>query len=187
MPLPEKVIEQLGREPESGTPGFAMGALLFSGGLLVLAILVYCGLAFGYEPYLQSQLTASQNQVNALNQSISAADQSQLIGFYSQIANLQTLLENHVLPLQLFTWLGQNTEANVYYQSFALSQGDQVTLTGVGATEADVNQQIAIFENSPEVSSVSVTNVSAPLLLQSGWSFDVTLVMNPAIFSASSQ
>ena len=60
---------------------------------------------------------------------------------------------------QFFSWLEKNTEANVYYQSFALASGHQVTLGGIAATEADVNQQVAIFENAPEVSSVTISNV----------------------------
>jgi hypothetical protein len=57
----------------------------------------------------------------------------------------------------------------------------------VAASEADVNQQVAIFENSPEVSSVTVPNVTAPQLLGNGWTFSVTLIMNPSVFEASSQ
>ena len=83
MPLPEKVIEQLGHEAPK-TQGWAFGALSFSGGILFLTVAVYFGLTFGYEPYLQSQLTNVQNQVNTLGNSVSASDQSQLIDFYSQ-------------------------------------------------------------------------------------------------------
>jgi Tfp pilus assembly protein PilN len=186
MPLPEKVIEQLGREP-SETQGWALGVLFFSAGMLFLAIAIYFGLTLGYAPYLQSQLSGTQNQVNALNRSVSASDQAQLIDFYSQIANLQTLLQKHILSSQFFSWLEQNTEANVYYQSFALTAGDQVTLAGVARSEADVNQQIAVFENSPEVSSVTVSSVNAPQLLGNGWTFSATLIMNPSVFLASNQ
>jgi hypothetical protein len=186
MPLPENVIAQLGKEP-SGTPGWAGGTLFFSGGVLFLAIVIYCGLAFGYEPYLQNQLSSTQNKVSALSQSISTSDQSQLVDFYSQLSNLQTLLSGHVLSSQFFSWFEKNTEANVYYESFSLATGDQVTLSGSAASEADINQQVAIFENSPEVSSVTVSNVSAPELLQSGWKFNVILVMAPSVFSSSSQ
>jgi len=186
MPLPEKVIEQLGREP-SGTQGWAIGALLFSGGILFLAIIIYAGLAFGYEPYIQSQLNTEQNKVNALNQSIPGSDQSQLIGYYSQIANLQVLLQQHSGGTQLFSWLEKNTEANVHFQSFALTAGTQVTIVGVGATEADVNQQVAIFENAPEVTSVTVSNVTAPQTAGNGWTFDLSLIMNPSALQGSSQ
>ncbi len=187
MPLPEKVIEQLGRDPSSGTEGWAVGALLFSGGILFLSIVIYAGLSFGYAPYLQSQLTDAQNKVSALDNSISTGEQSQLIDFYSQISNLQALLKNHVLTSQFFSWLEQNTEANVYYQSFTLAAGDRVTLSGVAKSEADVNQQVAIFENSPQVSAVTVSNVTAPQLSGSGWDFSATLIMNPSVFGVSGQ
>lgn len=188
MPLPQQVIERLGREP-SETQGWAVGALLFSGGILFLSLAIYFGLTFGYEPYLQNQLNTTDGQVSALNNSISANDQTQLINFYSQIANLQTLLQNHIHVSQLFSWLETNTEENVYYQSMTLTGQDQVTLSAAAATEADVNQQIAIFENSPEVSSVSVSNVVAPELAGSNadWTFEVTLMMNPSVFLASTQ
>lgn len=187
MPLPEKVIEQLGREPSSGTQGWAVGLLFFSGGVLFLAVALYLGLTFGYQPYLQSQLTGAQDQVSALNNSISSSEQAQLIDFYSQISNLQTLLQGHIITSNFFSWLEENTEANVYYQSFSLAPGDQIELTGMASTEGDVNQQIAIFESSPEVLSVTVSNVTAPQLVQGGWSFNMTLVMNRSVFSSSGQ
>jgi hypothetical protein len=186
MPLPEKVIEQLGQE-RSQTQGWAFGALFFSGGILFLTVAIYFGLTLGYEPYLQSQLSHVKDQVNTLNQSVTTSDQAQLINFYSQISNLQSLLKKHTHATQLFSWLENNTEANVYYQSFALASGNQVTLGGVARSEADVNQQIAIFESSPDVSSVNVSNVSAPQLLGTTWNFNVVLVMNPSILLASTQ
>ena len=67
------------------------------------------------------------------------------------------------------------------------TNGDQVALAGVAKSEADVNQQVAIFENSPGVSSVTVSNVAAPQLLGNGWNFGVTLMMNPSVFLTSSQ
>lgn len=188
MPLPQKVIEQLGREPNA-SQGWAVGALMFSGGMLFLALVIYFGLTMGYQPYLQNQLNAAEAQVSALNNSISAGDQTQLINFYSQIANLRTLLANHTFPSQFFSWLETNTEANVYYQSLTLTSQDNVTLIGVAATEADVNQQVAVLENSPEVSSVTVSSVVAPQPggAVTGWTFTMTLVMNPSVFLSSSQ
>jgi hypothetical protein len=186
MPLPEQVIERLGREP-SQTQGWALSALFFSGGILFFTIAIYLGLTFGYEPYLQSQLTNTQNQVSALNQSVSASDQSHLIDYYSQIANLKTLLRSHVFSSQFFSWLEQNTEAHVYYQSLSMASGNQVTFSGTAQTEADINQQVAIFENSPGVSSVVVTNVRAPQLLENGWSFSAIVTMNQSVFLAATQ
>lgn len=183
MALPQQVIEQLGKEP-SGAPGYAFGALYFSGSILLLAVVTYLGITFGYDPHLQSEITNTQNQVTTLNQSISATEQTNLIDFYSQISNLQTLLKNHVLSSQFFDWLEKNTEVNVYYQSLSLASGYKVTATGYAANESDVNQQISIFENSPEVKSVSVSNVSvAPTI--GGWNFTLLITLNPSLFLPS--
>jgi len=188
MALPEKVIEQLGRESPK-TPGWAYGAMLFGGGIFFLAVVIYAGLTFGYQPYLASALSKTQAQVGVLSNSISPSDQTQLISFYSQISNLQSLLQNHVMATQFFTWLENNTEANVYYQQFSFQSQDMVNLSVSAATEADVNQQIAIFENSPEeVVSVSVPSVGAPTLgSKTGWTFNATLTLQPSVFLASTQ
>jgi hypothetical protein len=185
MPLPEKVIEQLGRET-TDTQGWATGALFFSGGILFLALAIYFGLTLGYTPYLQSQLNATKDQVKALENSMSTGDQTQLVNFYSQIANLQSLLKNHVLTSQLLAWFEKNTEANIYYQSMALATGGHITLTGVAASEADINQQMAVFENSPDVTSVVVSNVTAPQLGGSGWGFSVVLILKPSVLTIAS-
>lgn len=181
MPLPEKVIEQLGREPAK-TPGWAAGALMFSGGVLFIMILIYVGLTFGYEPYLNNQVTSVQDQVNQLGQSIPASDQANLLDFYSQVSNLRTLLRAHVLSSQLFTWLETNTEANVFYKQLTFGSNNQLTLSGNGKTEADVNQQIAIFEASPMVQKVNVTTVGTSQD-GTGIDFGVTLIIAPSLLS----
>jgi Tfp pilus assembly protein PilN len=183
MPLPQTVVEQLGKEPPK-TPGWSVGMLTFAGSLLFLVVLIYVGLTFGYEPYLNGQISTTQNQINQLSQQISPADQTNLINFYSELSNLKSLLANHVIASNLFPWLEQNTEVNVYYTSFSFSGGDQITLSAVAKSEADVNQQLAIFESSPEVSNVIFSGVSAGAA--GGWSFDVTLTINPSILSNAS-
>src|ERR1700722_6915274 len=143
MPLPQQVINQLNRDPVD-TPGWSFGIIFFAAGLFGAVLIIYFVMIFGYEPYLNSQISKVQNQTAALSQSISSQDQTNFLTFYSQISNLQTLLSQHVLLSQFFAWLEQNTEANVYYTSFAFSSNDQVTLAITAKTEADVNQQIAI-------------------------------------------
>lgn len=180
MPLPQQVIEQLGREPPK-TPGWSFGIITFSGGIFAVILFVYFGLVFGYEPYLNSQITAQENKINQLGQSISSDDQTKLVNFYSQLANLRTLLKSHTLSTQFLTWLEKNTEANVYYETLTLAPDGQVTLMANAKTEADVNQALAIFEHAPEVKKVSVTNV-ATSQAAGGWTFTATLTLDPTVF-----
>ena len=188
MPLPQQVIEQLGRDPETSRT-FASGALIFSVGILAITAALYLGMVFGYEPYLNNQISGIKSQVSTANNSISTDQETQLVDFYSQIANLQSILSHHVYATSLISWLENNTQANIYYQSMDFSAGNLVALKGVAKAESDVNQQIAIFESSPDVKSVSVSSiapVSAPGggTSSSGVAFAVTLTMQPSVFSS---
>ncbi|HEX4104207.1 MAG TPA: PilN domain-containing protein [Candidatus Paceibacterota bacterium] len=184
MPLPQQVIDRLTHESPR-TPGWSVGILLFSLGLLVIALAVYFGITLFYEPYVNGQISSVNAEITAAASSISPSDQTNLAAFYSEVANVQSALANHVYFSHLLTWLGQNTEANVYYTHFTFSSGNQIGLSGVAASEADVNQQMAIFEASPEVSQATISTVS---LLQANntWQFSVTLTMNaPLVFGAT--
>jgi hypothetical protein len=183
MPLPQQVINQMSRDSEK-TPGWSSGVLFFSLGLLALVVAIYFFLLGFYGPYLGGQLSGLESQVATANQSIASGDETQLVSFYSQVSNVQTLLKNHIVFSQFLSWLEQSTVASVYYTQFSFSSGTQVTLTGSALTEGSITQQIAIFESSPAVKKTIVTNISASQ--QTGiWSFSVSLVMNPSLFIAS--
>ena len=180
MALPQQVVEQLSHGTPK-TPGWSSGILLFSGSIFLIIIFVYAGLRFGYEPYLNAQLSSLESQAQKLGQSVSPADEANLVTFYSQIANLQSLIANHVFFSQFLAWLGQNTEANVYYTNMIFSSGNQIALAGVAKTSADVLEQVAVFEASPNASAVSLSSVVfSPSL--GGWVFDVVLTMKPSVF-----
>jgi hypothetical protein len=183
MPLPQQVIEQLGREPET-SQGWATGAVLFAGGVFLLVAVMYGGIKFAYEPYVNNQILQAKNKIANVDQSVSVNDEQQIVDFYSQIANLNTALTKHVYVSTFFGWLEKNTEANVYYQNLDLSSGDRVGIKGIAKTEADVNQQIAIFEASPQVTSVVISNVSTAQG-GAGFEFDGTLIMDQSAFSST--
>jgi Tfp pilus assembly protein PilN len=184
MPLPQQVIDRLSREPAK-TPGWSLGIVTFSGGTLFLAVVVYLGLAFGYGPYLDAQITQLNAQLDTLAKTISPDDQARLVTFYSEIANLKTVLNNHVAFSRFLAWLEKNTEANVYYSRASFSTENQVLLSGFAKNEADVNQQLVIFERDP---SVTNANLSTITLSESDhlWQFSITLTLTPSLFLASS-
>ena len=187
MPLPQQVINQLSQEtPE--TTGWFSGTLTFSLVVLVLMFVIYGGMLALYEPYLNNQITNTQAQLTRLSQSISSNDESQLITFYSQLNNTQTLLQKHVLFSNFLSWLAQNTEANISYSqlSFTSTANDQIVLTGTAPSEADINQQLALFQASPSVDNVAISNV-AQASNSSQWQFQLTLTMDPKLFLSSPQ
>ena len=82
MPLPQQVIEQLGKETET-SQGWATGTILFCGGVLLLVAAMYCGMKFAYEPYVNNQIKQAQNQIATAGNTVSVSDEQQIINFYS--------------------------------------------------------------------------------------------------------
>jgi len=185
MPLPQQVIDRLSNETRE-THDSSSGLLIFSIGVLVFVVLVYFGITIGYEPYLNSQISTLQQKIVTAGKSISADQQSSILNFYSEISNLQTLLKNHVVFSPFLSWLENNTETNVYYSSIVFSSGTQVSLTVDAKTQADLDQQLSIFESSPQVSHITVSAISP---LQAGTSLwqqaNVVIFMNSSIFSGN--
>jgi len=180
------------RETQGGH-GIAGGALLFCGGMLIFVLALYFGIAFAYTSYVNSQITSLKQEISTANQSVSPAKEQQIIDFYSQTSNLKTILAGHVHTSQFLQWLGNNTEANIYYQSLDLTAGYKATLKGIAKTEGDINQQIAIFESTSTVESVVVSSVAVAQpqpgtsVTSPGVSFTLTLTMLPSLFTSITQ
>ncbi|HUZ93047.1 MAG TPA: hypothetical protein VNG29_03580 [Candidatus Paceibacterota bacterium] len=182
MPLPQKVIEQLGREPVK-TPGWSGQLLMFSSTVLFIALIVYFGLAYGYEPYLNSQTQNIQKQLQSFSDKVPVAEQTALVNFYSQIANLQTILKTHVSGSPLFDWLEKNTETNVYLTKLnANVTSRQIAIGGVAKTLDDINQQLVdLGSQTDAVQSFVVNDITDA---NGKWQFDVTLTLTRSFFLA---
>jgi len=180
MPLPQAVIEQL-RKPSIKTPGWSSGLLMFSGALLVIALVVYFGLILGYQPYLNAQDKNLNDQIQKFSQQIPASDQEKLIVFYSQLVNLKKLLQQHIFTSPLFEWLEKNTLPTIYYTKFSLDTNNhRLNLSGSAKTVEDFAKQVLFFNNQPEVQSISFNNITSGQ--NKIWQFDLIVTFKESIF-----
>lgn len=180
MPLPQQVVEKLSREPIK-TPGWSGGILIYAGALLGIVIALYIALAFVYAPILRARISSTQDQITALNKSISATDEQKLAVYYSQVTNLRSIIQKHVFFSPFLSWLETHTETGVSFGTLNYTTGNQVTFSGTALKQTDVNQQVAVFQSAPEVQTVSISNLSfSPI--DNTWQFNVSLVMQPSIF-----
>ncbi len=182
MALPQKVIEQLGREP-ARTPGWSGQLLMFAGTIFFISLLVYFGLAYGYRPYLDSETQRLKDQLQSFSQKVPVEKQTQLAAFYSQLANLQIILAKHNSASPVFGWLEKNTETNVYFTKFILTAAtNQLALGGIAKTMDDVDQQLVDFASQKDtVQRLSVSSIS---FSNGVWQFDVVLTFQPGFFLA---
>ena len=98
------------------------------------------------KPYINGQLKSLESQAQKVGQQFNHRHPRRISSsFIRRSANLESLIKNHVFFSQFLTWLEQNTEANVYYTSMSFSSGDQITLSGVAKTAADVSRAACCF------------------------------------------
>jgi len=170
MALPQQVVEQLNQGTRR-TPGWSSGMLLFSGSVLVVVIVIYAGLQFGYTPYLNGQVSSLESQAQKLGQSVSVTDQANLVTFYSRINHLQSLIQNHIFFSKFLTWFEQHTEANVYYTNMVFASNDQVALVGVVvATTAGAGLNL-VAGAPPAAAATSGPGVGTPYVASLGDSY----------------
>lgn len=131
----------------------------FASLVLVTAAVIYAGLRFGYEPLLRKRLAGADMKLKELAESLSSAEQEDLITFYSQLANLEELLNNHVLASVFFPFLERNTNSQVYYTMLDFKSGERkLTLEGLTRSYAVLSQQLQAFEQAPEVERLAVSD-----------------------------
>jgi hypothetical protein len=160
MALPQQVIDNLSNEKQE-TPKSFSGLITFSIGMFILLVVIYLGIIFGYDPYLNSQLSQTDTQMNNLVKSIPGDQQASLLKFYSGLSNVQVLLKNHTAFSPFFAWLEKNTESNVYYTNLSISSQQKISLTVNAKSQSDMEQQIAIFEKSPDISNFSISSINS--------------------------
>jgi hypothetical protein len=185
MALPQTVVDRLTREP-ANTPGWSSRLLLFSFTIALLMVLLYAGLEYWYLPKLDGDQSRLDQAIQTASNGVPQADQARLASFYSQLANIRTLLGVHIVASPLFAWLERATLPNVYLSRLSLTSSNrQLLMNGAARSMRDIADQITLFQAQPETNRVLVNNVSADA--NGLWRFDIMLEFNPDFFAAASQ
>ena len=59
---------------------------------------------FGYKPYLETERQSLDKKINEIGGAVSETDRENFIKFYSQLVNIQTLLNNHISGSNIYTF-----------------------------------------------------------------------------------
>ncbi len=138
------------------------------------------GLAFGYKPLLDSRLTGQDAALTDLGKVIPAKQQDEFVRFYSQLVNLQSLLDTHVTASPLFGLLESRTNASVSYAVMELRVPERkIVLEGNASNYKAFAEQLQSFTEAPEVESVIVNDSNA---LEGKVKFRITVTMREGIF-----
>jgi len=149
---------------------------LFSILLFAFLLFVYFGLKIGYENYLESEANSLDEKISQLSNAVSKEDQQKFITIYSQVVNLQDVLNNHLFTFNVFHFLEKNTLPQVFYSdaSFA-ALSRKVTVNGQAGSLQVLAGQIMQFEKAPEVESATLTNMNFNPNGNTSFSIDIVL------------
>ncbi|MDO8752134.1 MAG: hypothetical protein Q7J22_01085 [Candidatus Wolfebacteria bacterium] len=141
--------------------GLPWRLLVFSGFLFGFAVFVFLGLKFGYGTYLDARTASAQNNLEKLAASVGSGELDRLVGFYSQLVNIENVLRGHSFSVNVFSFLESNTIPSVYWTSASFSgEGLGLELKGKGRAVSDVVDQLAVFDKEPHVNSVALKDMS---------------------------
>jgi hypothetical protein len=167
--------------PEKLPVGWPWKIFVFSIILFGLVLFVYFGIIWGYQPFLKAQEQSLDKKINEIGGQISQQDRENFIKFYSQLVNLQNLLNNHIKGSNIYNFLEKNTDQGIYYEGANLSVTEHnVNLTGVARSYDNLVKQLAAFEQAPEISRVILQDSQAS---DKGIRFVLQLVFKPELLS----
>ncbi len=147
---PKSLNEQFVAAPAA--VGLPWRLLIFSIVLFALSLLIYFGMNIGYESYLNSKVDGLDKQLDQLSNSVSQKDQQQFVGFYSQIVNLKTVLDQHIFSANIFPFLEKNTLPQIAYTEAKFNGASySLELQGRAISLQTLAQQLAQFEKAPEL------------------------------------
>jgi hypothetical protein len=158
-PPPPKIREQF--VSDSIPVGFPWRLFIFSLTLFVFSLFIYFGLKFGYTAYIDQRAENLDQKISALATQVSEVDQQSFIAFYSQLVNLERVLDRHKFTANVFNFLEQNTLGEVYYNHAEFSSTDNsFNLRGFAATSETLVNQLSLFDNRSEVSRVNLNQMN---------------------------
>jgi hypothetical protein len=141
-----------------GTPWRLMVFSLF---MFTFSIFIYFGLKFGYDMYLEGQLSALDEKSEQLSAEVTEEEQSDFLSFYSQINNLESVLSSRYFGHNIFKFLENNTIPAVYYESVSYFNSNQsISLKGFASDMKRLVEQVSIFSKSEKVKEAIMNDVS---------------------------
>ncbi len=177
--MPEfQLMESFG--PNNKMPsGWLSKFIRFGFILLIVTVVLYVLLNFVYLRYLDKQVADLENKIQGLEQEIPKQDREEVTAFYSQLVNLQKLLQSHLYPVQIFERLELITLPQVTFTNFDYDFLEKrLKMDGYAASLDIIAQQLVAFQRTSDFSKVILSDVRQTT--PESVSFNLEVVFNPS-------
>lgn len=157
----------------------------------LLIIGFYLFLRFYYIPHLKTELQKTSTEIHQLAGKINQKDRQEMVIFWSQIKNLETLLSKHYYPSNIFAILEEKTLPEVSLERVVFKyKSNYLLIRGSAKNEGSVANQIKIFENLEGVRNAVLKSVVSKevkagqvgLAPEKRTSFEIELYFDPKVF-----
>ncbi len=164
----------------------AFSSIFFIIALLVfIASIVLAGAAFGYSQVLTTSIATKTDSLKKAQDAFNPDTIAEMSRLDLRIQNAEGLLQKHVAPSALFTFLGSQTLQAVQFSSFDYElQADgsaQITLDGQADSFATVALQSDQFGANKLLKEVSFNNITVGST--GAVTFNVTATVDPSVIN----
>ena len=183
MEYPRTLIEEQLQRPEDIEVGWPWRFLVFAIFIFGLMVVIFLGIRFGYEPYLNKKAQGLDTQISEKNQSLNQVQVDNFVKFYSQVFNFKTLLDKHIFGSNILKFLEENTLKALNYTAFGLDMTRQeIKISGITPNYETLSQQLELFRQNDSVKDISFQNSSNNN--QGGINFEVSIILKEDLFKA---
>ena len=154
--------------------------LVFSFFLFLSALLIYFGLSVGYKTFLDSEISGLERDIDELRFQIDIEQQENLIRFFSQVNNMQEILDDHVVISNMFPILEANTHSRVEYTGMKVVVIERkIIIEGIAESFDALVSQLTIYEAVAQIERAVLESADRS---GSVVNFKVSLTVVPELF-----
>ena len=149
-----------------------------------LFVLLWAGLKFGYEAYLNSKINDVDSQLNTLSSSISKEERGDFIKLYSQLYNIELLADMHYNTPTFFDFVESATYPNVILTRIRIQPEKSIAqIDGVAVNYNTLSDQIYSYKKYSNVENVVLDSSRARDVDEGGGvDFSIKVIMNTSFF-----
>ena len=151
-----------------------------------LIIVLFCYFIILLKIYLQeNQITTLQGDASHYTTDEQKMYEKKFSDYKKKISDFASIMHDHRVSSNLFTFLEEKTLDNVWFYNFDLSENtSELNLSGEAENGEAFSKQVGVFEKSSYVKSVSV--LDSRISNSGGLFFIVKISLDPKIFSYTS-
>ncbi|MDI6717796.1 MAG: PilN domain-containing protein [Patescibacteria group bacterium] len=179
MPYTQSFLEEQLKKGGNISIGWPWKLFTFSAIAFTTMIAVFLGIKLGYQSYVKTQLEKVDQNITQLNASFSEEQEKNFMVFYSQLNNIQSLIQDRRLASAFFDFLEKNTIKSVYYRNTNFDfKNSEVKLDGIAPNYEIISQQMEIFGKSSQIVRVVLNSSKMSDIKGEGIIFSIRMNFN---------